>query len=290
MFWDSSQKCICPFCKETFDEYPRLRCNTALRVIVQLFEKSTGYKKEPVMFEYSQPLETEDQEETLCKPSETASSSSVLTENLKCLICLELSTDPMMTPCGHTFCKACLKEFWEGSHGNTCPCCKENSTKRVDLRHCERQLSQSEILMWQSSYLEPHEKVINMKQVTMLDRVEDINPKIIQKPNRALEMFCGGDQTSVCQSCTEGDHETHNTVLVEDKSKEKKTQEMKTHKLVQHMIQDTMKIDHKIKHSEVKMSKTPEMKMLTIVQQMIQVTMKIGQEIKHSEIEMSKKN
>lgn len=56
----------------------------------------------------------------------------------------------------------------------------------------------------------------------MLDLVEDINPKIIQKYNRALEMFCGDDQTSVCQSCTEGDHKTHNTVLVEDESKEKK--------------------------------------------------------------------
>uniref|UniRef100_A0A672RZ15 E3 ubiquitin/ISG15 ligase TRIM25-like n=1 Tax=Sinocyclocheilus grahami TaxID=75366 RepID=A0A672RZ15_SINGR len=213
MFWDISQKCTCPFCKETFNKCPDLRCNTALREIVQLFEKNTGYKREPVMTEYSQPLETEDQEETLCKPSVRASSSSVLTENLQCLICLELSTDPMMTPCGHNFCKACLKECWESSHDNTCSCCKENFTKRVDLRHCEHLLSQSEILMWQSSYLEPHEKVINIKQVMMLDLVEDINPKI---------RFCGDDQTSVCQSCTEGDHKTHNTVLVKDKSKEKK--------------------------------------------------------------------
>ncbi len=151
-----------------------------------------------------------------------ASSSSVLAENLQCLICLELSTDPMMTPCGHIFCKACLKECWESSHDNICPCCKEDFTKRVDLRHCEHLLSQSGILMWQSSYLEPHEKVINIKQVMMLDLVEDINPKIIQTHNRVVQMFCGDDQMSVCQSCTEGDHKTHNTVLVEDKSKEKK--------------------------------------------------------------------
>uniref|UniRef100_A0A8C2H9P2 Zgc:153151 n=1 Tax=Cyprinus carpio TaxID=7962 RepID=A0A8C2H9P2_CYPCA len=260
MFWDSCEKCTCPYCKETFDKCPDLRCNTALREIVQLFEKNTGYKREPVMTEYSQPLETEDQEETLCKPSVTASSSSVLTEILQCLICLELSTDPMMTPCGHNFCKACLKECWESSHDNTCPCCKEDFSKRVDLRHCGHLLSQSEILMWQSSYLEPHEKVINIKQVTMLDLVEDINPKIIQKYNRALEMFYGDDQTSVCQSCTEGDHKTHNTVLVEDESKEKKTQEMTMRKLVQQKIQDTMKMGQKIKHSEMKTGKRNEEK------------------------------
>ncbi|KAF4111307.1 hypothetical protein G5714_008338 [Onychostoma macrolepis] len=308
MFWDNSQKCICPFCKETFNKRPDLRCNTVLREIVQLFEKNTGYKREPVMTEYSQPLETEDQEETLSKPSVTASSSCVLTENLQCLICLELSTDPTMTPYGHNFCKACLKECWESSHDNTCPCCKEDFTKRVDLRHCEHLLSQPEILMWQSSYLDSHEKVINIKQVVMLDLVEDINPKIIQKYNIALQMFCGEDQMSVYQSCTEGDHKTHNTVLVEDKSKEKKTQEMKTHTFVQQMIQDTMKIDQEIKHSEMKMSKkykseekeeadnielctdlnytdekcqTQEMK--TRVQQMIQDTVKIDQEIKKNE-------
>lgn len=42
MFWDSCEKCTCPYCKETFDKCPDLRCNTALREIVQLFEKNTG--------------------------------------------------------------------------------------------------------------------------------------------------------------------------------------------------------------------------------------------------------
>ncbi|KAL0189258.1 hypothetical protein M9458_016357, partial [Cirrhinus mrigala] len=88
---------------------------------------------------------------------------SVLTENLQCFICLEVSNDPMMTPCGHNFCKACLKECWESSHDNTCPCCKENLTKRVDLGDIEQLLSEC-----QSSYHEtkpePHEKAVNTKQ------------------------------------------------------------------------------------------------------------------------------
>lgn len=42
MFWDNSQNCTCPFCKETFSKCPDLRCNTALKEIVQLFEKNTG--------------------------------------------------------------------------------------------------------------------------------------------------------------------------------------------------------------------------------------------------------
>ncbi|XP_043100766.1 E3 ubiquitin/ISG15 ligase TRIM25 isoform X2 [Puntigrus tetrazona] len=281
LFWSKSQKCLCPFCKETFNKCPDLKCNTALGEIVQLFEKNTGYKREPVTTEYSQSLEFDDQEETLSKPSAMASSSSVLTENLECLICLELSTDPMMTPCGHIFCKACLKECWEISHDSTCPCCKEDFTKRVDVTHREHLLPQSEILMWRSSYLEPHEHVLNVKQVTMLDFAVDINPKTIQKHNRALEMFCGKDQTSVIQSCSEGDHKTHSTVLVEDETKEKKGQEIKMHKLVQQIIQDM--IDQKIKNSE--MEKSKELKILKPLQQMIQDTMKKDQKNKNKEKE-----
>ncbi|XP_073692388.1 uncharacterized protein [Garra rufa] len=292
MFWDIRQSCTCPFCKETFNKYPDLRCNTALKAIVQLFEKNTGYKREPMMTEYSKPMEIEDQEETLCKPSVMASSSSVLTENLQCFICLEVSTHPMMTPCGHSFCKACLKECWESSHDNTCPCCKENFTKSVDLRDLEQLLSHSEILKCQSSYNEtkpePREKAVNIKEVVMTDLLEDIDPKLVQKHNRALEMFCGDDQMSGCHSWTEEDHNTYNTVLAEVKSKEEKTQEM--HKLVQQMILNKMKKYEKIQHFEMKVSKTQEMKMHKLVQQIIQDTMKKKIEIKHSEMKMSKKN
>ncbi|KAK2913624.1 hypothetical protein Q8A67_002023 [Cirrhinus molitorella] len=259
-FWDNSQNCTCPFCKETCNKYPDLRCNTTLKNIVQLFEEKTECKREPMMTEYSNPLEIEDQEETLCKPSVMASSSSVLTEN-QCFICLEVSTDPMMTPCGHNYCRACLKECWESSHDNTCPCCKENFTKRVDLRDIEL-LSQTEIVSCRSSYnetqLEPHEQAVNIKEVMMIDLEEDINLKIIQKHN--IEMVCGDDQMSVWQSYTDEDHKTHNTVLAEDKRKEEKTQEMKIHKLVQHIIQYIMMKNTEIKHSEITMSKKKEEK------------------------------
>lgn len=155
--------------------------------------------------------------------SEMALSSSALNENLQCFICLELSTDPVTTPCGHSFCKACLKECWESSHDNRCPCCKENFNNRADLRDFEQQ---SEILMCQSFYCEPkvetHGRVLKIKQVVMIDLVVNINPKIIQKHDRPLELFCRDDHTSACLSCNDEDHKTHNTVPVEDKREKKK--------------------------------------------------------------------
>lgn len=203
---------------------------------MQLFEKNTGYKREPIMTDYSQPLQTEDQEETLYKPSIKAFSSS------QCLICLELSTDSLTTPCGHNFCKACLKECWESSHDNRCPHCKENVSKREDLRDLEQLCSQSEILMCQSSYCEPKVELTNIKQVMMIDLMENINPKIFQNHDRPLELFCQDDYRIVCLSCAEEDHKTHNTVPVEEESEKNKAQQVIMHKLVQQMIQDTMKI------------------------------------------------
>ncbi|KAK7170742.1 hypothetical protein R3I94_000827 [Phoxinus phoxinus] len=256
--WDNSQVCTCPYCKETFNKCPDLKCNTALREIVRLFEKNTGYKREPIMTEYSQPLKTDVQEETLYKPSKMAFSSSALDENLQCLICLELSTDPVKTPCGHIFCKACLKECWESSHDNRCPCCKENFNNRADLRDFEQLGSQSEILMCPSFYcepkVEPHGRVLKRKQVVMNDLVVNINPKIIQQHHRPLELFCRDDHTSVCLSCNEEDHKTRNTVPVEDESEQKKAKKMMM-MMMRKLVQDTMKKNEEVKCSKMKMSK-----------------------------------
>lgn len=80
--------------------------------------------------------------------------------------------------------------------------------------------------MCQSSYckpkVEPYERVPNLKQVMMIDLVENINPKIIQNHDRPLELFCRDDHRFVCLSCAEEDHKTHNTVPGEDESEMKK--------------------------------------------------------------------
>ncbi|XP_060771757.1 E3 ubiquitin-protein ligase TRIM39-like isoform X1 [Neoarius graeffei] len=63
-----------------------------------------------------------------------ASSSSLLSEDqLQCSICLDVFTDPVTTPCGHNFCKICLKGFWDSSSHCQCPVCQTNFAKRPEL-------------------------------------------------------------------------------------------------------------------------------------------------------------
>uniref|UniRef100_A0A672RAA6 Bloodthirsty-related gene family, member 21 n=1 Tax=Sinocyclocheilus grahami TaxID=75366 RepID=A0A672RAA6_SINGR len=56
------------------------------------------------------------------------------TMELKCLICLDLFTDPVSTPCGHNFCKSCLNQCWNNSQTYRCPFCKAHFKKRPDLK------------------------------------------------------------------------------------------------------------------------------------------------------------
>uniref|UniRef100_A0A8C1KGV7 E3 ubiquitin-protein ligase TRIM39-like n=1 Tax=Cyprinus carpio TaxID=7962 RepID=A0A8C1KGV7_CYPCA len=60
--------------------------------------------------------------------------SGGLTEELQCSICLDVFTDPVSTPCGHNFCKTCLKKCWDNSQTFSCPYCKETFSQRPDLK------------------------------------------------------------------------------------------------------------------------------------------------------------
>ncbi|XP_056104725.1 E3 ubiquitin-protein ligase TRIM21-like [Rhinichthys klamathensis goyatoka] len=92
------------------------------------------------------------------------------------------------------------------------------------------------------SHLEPHHRVPRLKKHTLINAVENLEDYICQKHERPLELFCRDDQTCVCLSCTEGEHRTHNTVPIEEESREKKT-------AVCQMIQDRIKKIQEIQHS-----------------------------------------
>ncbi|XP_051718493.1 E3 ubiquitin-protein ligase TRIM39-like [Ctenopharyngodon idella] len=227
------------------------------------------------------PKPTEARRTSLDAPPMTLSSGP-LSEELQCSICLDVFTDPVSTPCGHNFCKSCLNQCWDNSHTYKCPLCKETFSKRPDLKintalrevvllfKEKSSQSKSEVLcdicddikmkalkmclVCQISYcethLEPHQRVPNLKKHKLIDPVENLEDYICQKHKKPLELFCRDDQTCVCLLCTDvTDHKTHNTVSVEEESRERRSQLMKIQTDVQQMIQDRMKRIQDLKRS-----------------------------------------
>ncbi|XP_073714704.1 E3 ubiquitin-protein ligase TRIM39-like [Misgurnus anguillicaudatus] len=199
-----------------------------------------------------------------------SSFSTAMSEKLQCSICLDVFTDPVSTPCGHNFCKICLKKCWDNSENYSCPNCREtfkqrpelkiNTTLRdlVDEHKKKTEDKQPEVLcdiceevklkavksclVCQSSYckthLGRHLTVTGLQKHKLIDPVNNLQDYICQKHERPLELFCRDDQTCVCLICTVTDHKNHNFVSVKEESEEKKIKLLKTQTDLQQKIQD----------------------------------------------------
>lgn len=61
-----------------------------------------------------------------CDPSGMESTLSLLSEkHFLCSLCEEIFSNPVTTPCGHSFCKACLRVYWSRSGSDECPLCRK---------------------------------------------------------------------------------------------------------------------------------------------------------------------
>ncbi|KAJ8371067.1 hypothetical protein SKAU_G00110950 [Synaphobranchus kaupii] len=66
-----------------------------------------------------------------------ASGYSLLEEELSCPVCTEIFRDPVLLSCSHSFCKACLQQYWEQKGSWECPVCRRKSSKdRPPLNLC----------------------------------------------------------------------------------------------------------------------------------------------------------
>ncbi|XP_017542221.1 E3 ubiquitin-protein ligase TRIM39-like isoform X2 [Pygocentrus nattereri] len=141
-----------------------------------------------------------------------AFSSNLLSEDqLQCSICLDVFTDPVSTPCGHNFCRVCLKECWDSSSRCKCPVCMEEFSKRPELR----------VNTFISGLAAQFKKSVQVKS----SRAPE---KHSPKPTKVLCNYCTDEQLEAVKSCLDCGVSYCETHLMPHKTIAK----LKKHKLV----------------------------------------------------------
>ncbi|XP_054104275.1 E3 ubiquitin-protein ligase TRIM17 isoform X2 [Callithrix jacchus] len=128
-----------------------------------------------------------------------------LQEEATCSICLDYFTDPVMTACGHNFCRACIQLSWEEAQGKKrrrkrkgsfpCPECREMSL--------QKSLRPNRLLT----------KVAEMaRQHPGLEKRD-----LCQEHQEPLKLFCQEDRSPICVVCRESrEHQLHRVLPVEE--------------------------------------------------------------------------
>ncbi|XP_072640805.1 E3 ubiquitin-protein ligase TRIM17 isoform X2 [Canis lupus baileyi] len=134
-----------------------------------------------------------------------------LQEEATCSICLDYFTDPMMTACGHNFCRECIRLMWEKAKSRKggrkrrgsfpCPECRELSP--------QRNLRPNRLLT----------KVAEMARQHPAFQSRDL----CKAHQELLKLFCEDDQSPICVMCRESrEHRPHTVVPIEEAVQEYK--------------------------------------------------------------------
>uniref|UniRef100_A0A8C9VYP7 Tripartite motif-containing protein 35-like n=1 Tax=Scleropages formosus TaxID=113540 RepID=A0A8C9VYP7_SCLFO len=139
-----------------------------------------------------------------------ASGRSVLEEELSCPVCCDIYRDPVLLKCSHSFCKDCLKKYWEEKSSRECPVCRRKSSMdhpplNLALKNtCEAFLQETSQGAAAGSEVLCH----------------------LHKEK--LKLFCLDDQAPVCLVCqTSETHENHKLRPVQEAGKKYK-EELRT--------------------------------------------------------------
>ncbi|XP_077327600.1 E3 ubiquitin-protein ligase TRIM39-like [Lithobates pipiens] len=182
--------------------------------------------------------------------------SGDLRAELKCTVCLNIYTDPVMLSCGHNFCRVCIDRVLDtqkGSGGYSCPVCRKRSRSRpalhrnITLRNIAETFLSTQPNQEESGvfcthcvdYPVPAVRSCLHCEVSLCDkhlRVHKKSPEhVFCDPTLSMESrkcsvhkevlkyFCTKDNACICVSCSlAGEHRGHQVESLDEASEKKK--------------------------------------------------------------------
>ncbi|XP_062391196.1 E3 ubiquitin-protein ligase TRIM35-like [Sardina pilchardus] len=113
---------------------------------------------------------------------------------------VRLYKDPVILTCTHSFCKVCLKQFWETKPSRECPVCRRRSSKEQPLTNLALR---------------------NLCEVYLQERSQ--RGALCSLHGDPLRLFCHDDQQLVCYSCRDSKlHRSHQFSPVDEAAADRK--------------------------------------------------------------------
>ncbi|XP_064414443.1 E3 ubiquitin-protein ligase TRIM39-like [Latimeria chalumnae] len=129
-------------------------------------------------------------------------STGGLEDDITCSICQQLFKDPVITRCGHNFCRECVCKYWKGNAIPACPICRADSAI--------------------SDLITNH----TLRNIVDTYKKEGKKPKEESKPicsqhGEVLKLYCVEDQEAICLVCEKlKKHKNHEFLTIEEASQE----------------------------------------------------------------------
>uniref|UniRef100_A0A8C7UFF6 Zinc-binding protein A33-like n=1 Tax=Oncorhynchus mykiss TaxID=8022 RepID=A0A8C7UFF6_ONCMY len=157
-----------------------------------------------------------------------ASSSSLPEEDFSCTVCLDIFKDPVILPCSHSFCQACLKECWKDEESRECPVCRRRSSKDHPLINLS---------------------LLNLCEALRERRQTDptTGSKVLcSLHSEKLSLFCLEDKEPICLVCqVSRKHKNHDCIPVDEAVQDHK-EELQTDLKP---LQEKLKVFNKVKQT-----------------------------------------
>lgn len=113
-------------------------------------------------------------------------------EECRCPVCFDLFEDPVMMPCGHSFCDKCVKECWRQTSQRACPVCRTVCPKAQPPRNLA---------------------LTNLSDNLGKTKSQKDCAEMCTVHSEKLQLFCEDDQQLICVICQDSkSHKTHNCV------------------------------------------------------------------------------